>query len=167
MSRQPEPYRMAIHQAGHAVAQALVGNQRFSVARVKLGVEANAGWPEQVAWGEAAIDRDTRLTIYEFGLVTLAGIAAEDRFLESQPPEEEPLVALSDLGEWNEQVGKLYDDPAKIDLVSINILRKLHQWFSDPAIWRVVENLAGQLLEQESLEGRQLTAILQDLPRKD
>jgi len=103
MTLTPEPRRQAIHQAGHAVAQALVGRDRFSVFRLAIGVEANASWPGQEARGAATLDREALLNIYEFGLVTLAGIAAEQRYLAARPPEAEPLIALSDLAEWQEQ----------------------------------------------------------------
>jgi len=165
MSRGPEPLRMAIHQAGHAVAQALIGSGRFAVSRVTLGIEPNAAWPDHTAWGEAALDREIRLSVYEFGLVTLAGIAAEERYLASHPPEEEPLVALSDLAEWNEQAKQVFDHAGKVELVSLNIMRKLREWFTDPAIWQVVEDLAAELVTQGTLAGSNLASILERLPR--
>lgn len=164
MSRMPEPRRMAIHQAGHAVAQALVGRDRFSVFRLALGVETNAAWPGRKALGAATLDRETMLTIYEFGLVTLAGIAAEERYLASQPPEEEPLVALSDLAEWQEQASRVFGEEGKINLVSLNIMRKLHQWFAVPEIWQVVEELAAALLQYGELSKTELRQQLAKLP---
>lgn len=164
MIRQPEPHRMAIHQAGHAVAQALVGRERFSVSRVSLETEVNPGWPQRLAIGEACLDRKTDLTLYEFGLVTLAGIAAEERYMADLPPEEEPLVALSDLKEWQEQAWKAFADPGKVELISLNIMRKLHDWFAAPIIWGVVEELAEMLLDQQVLETPDLSPLLARLP---
>jgi len=160
----PEPRRMAIHQAGHAVAQALVGRDRFSVFRLAIGVAANPAWPGHEARSEAVLDRETLLNIYEFGLVTLAGIAAEERYLAGLPPADEPLVALSDLAEWQEQAGQVLGERGRIQLVSLNVMRRLHAWFADPAVWRVVEGLAEALLEREVLTEIELQRRLAELP---
>jgi len=164
MSPAPEPRRMAIHQAGHAVAQALVARGRFSVARLALGVEANPAWPEREAWGAASLDREALLSLYEFGLVTLAGIAAEERYLAAQPPEAEPLVALSDLAEWQEQAGRHFEQPGQFRLVSLNVMRKLHEWFAEAAVWQTVENLADALLERGELTQEEVQQRLATLP---
>jgi len=164
VSRAPEPRRMAIHQAGHAVAQALVGRDRFSVARVALGIENNAAWPDREAWGAADLDRETLLSIYEFGLVTLAGIAAEERYLAAQPPEAEPLVALSDLAAWQEEAGRHFEQPGPFRLVSLNVMRKLHEWFAEPAIWQTLEALAEALLERGELDQAEVQRLLAPLP---
>ncbi len=159
MNRTPEPRRMAIHQAGHAVAQALVGRDRFRVGRLALGVETNAAWPDREAWGASSLDRETLLSIYEFGLVTLAGIAAEERYL----PETDPLVALSDIAEWQEQAGQLFAEPGQFNLVSLNVMRKLHAWFCEPAIWQTLEALAEALLEHGELDQESLEPYLAPL----
>lgn len=164
MNVTPELQRMAIHQAGHAVVLALVGRDRFTVSRLALGLEANASWPGRPAWGASALDRETRLGIYQFGLVTLAGIAAEERYLAAQPPESEPLVALSDLAEWQQQAREVFGDAGKIRLVSLNVMRRLHQWFAEQAIWQVVECLAAELLAHGTLDITALQLILAKLP---
>jgi len=160
----PEPRRMAIHQAGHAVAQALVGRDRFSVYRLAIGIEANRDWPGHEARGAATLDRETMLNIYEFGLVTLAGIAAEERYLASRPPEAEPLVALSDLAEWRKAAAQVFGSAGRINLVSLNVMRRLHAWFADPGVWQVTERLADALLEQGELRQGELRRILAGLP---
>ena len=164
MNTTPKFQRMAVHQVGHAVVQALVGRDRFAVSRLALGVEANASWPGRPAWGAAAVDRETRLSIYEFGLVTLAGIAAEERYLAAQPPEHEPLVALSDLAEWQQQAREVLLDAGKIRLVSLNVMRRLHLWFAEPAIWQVVEGLSAELLANGTLDATALRSLLAKLP---
>jgi len=163
MSRAPEPRRMAIHQAGHAVAQALVGRGRFSVTRLALGIESNPAWPGREAWGSASLDREEMLSIYEFGLVTLAGIAAEECYLASQPPEAEPLVALSDLAEWQEEAGRIFEQPGQFRLVSLNVMHKLHEWFAEPAIWQTLEGLADALLERGELAQEEVQQRLAEL----
>jgi len=163
VNRVPEPERMAIHQAGHAVAQTLVGRERFGVSRVTLGSEENPAWPDREARGAASLDRETFLTIYEFGLVTLAGVAAEERYLAERPPEPEPLVALSDLAAWQERAGALFPEPGQLRLVSLNVMRKLHEWFADPSIWQTTETLAAELLEHEELEQNRLEQLLAPL----
>jgi len=163
----PDLERMAIHQAGHAVAQTLVGRERFSVSRDRLGIDDNEAWRGFRARGGTALDRETRLSLYEFGLVTLAGIAAEERFLLGHPPEDDPLVALSDLAQWQEQARDVLGDEAHVRLVSLNVMRRLDGWFADRAIWSVVESLAGELLAAETVEGDVLRAILARLREGD
>ena len=163
MNLQPEPERMAIHQAGHAVIQARVGGKRFKVKRLSLGVESNPAWPHKEACGEATLDRETLLSIYEFGLVTLAGIAAEERYLADRPPEKEPLVALSDIAEWQEQARQVFSDEAQIELVSLNLFHKLREWFVDPGTWQVVEELAAALLREGELDEAFIQPLLERL----
>lgn len=160
----PDPQRVAIHQAGHAVVQTLVGRRRFAVASVSLGVEpAGMRYDGLPARGRALLDRETFLGLYEFGLVTLAGIAAEDRYLAQDEPDADPVVALSDLAEWREQAWDTLQDEARVGLVSLNVMRKLGEWMADDGIWRVVERLADALLEQGTLEGDPLQRILAPL----
>src|SRR5690349_2978352 len=113
----PEPKRVAIHQAGHAVVQTLVGRRRFAVTRVSVDGPCGDMWQDQPARGEALLDREILLGLYEFGLVTLAGIAAEDRYLAMEPPEADPVVALSDLAAWQEQAWNVLQDEARVQLV--------------------------------------------------
>jgi hypothetical protein len=91
----PTPERLAHHEAGHAVVQHWVSQGRFRVTRVALD---SAGG--QVA-GSSLIDQEVTLGLYHFGLVTLAGIAAENRYFDDHPaPEEESWGAVGDIQEW-------------------------------------------------------------------
>lgn len=159
----PEPHRVAIHQAGHAVVQTLVGRRRFAVASVTMDAEPAGIRYGLPARGQALLDRETFLGLYEFGLVTLAGIAAEDRYLAQDEPDADPVVALSDLAEWQEQAWDTLQDEARVGLVSLNVMRKLGEWMADDGIWCVVERLADALLEQGTLEGDPLQRILAPL----
>lgn len=156
----PDVERMAIHQAGHAVVQAWVGRGRFEVSRVALDGPHGARWRGRPAQGEAVLDRETFLGLYEFGLVTLAGIAAENRYLADQEPEEEPIVALSDIAEWQEQALNVLGNEEQVHLVSLNVMRKLEEVFSDPGIWRVTEQLAEKLVAEGAVQGETLQNIL-------
>ncbi|MDD2539692.1 MAG: hypothetical protein PHH28_01445 [Desulfuromonadaceae bacterium] len=156
----PDPHRIAIHQAGHAVVQTLVGRERFVVSSVSINADQCDAWEGLPALGKVLLDRKVFLRLYEFGLVTLAGIAAEDSFLLQEEPEENPVVALSDLAAWQEQAWVILQDAAKVQLVSLNVMRKLHEWMADDFIWRVVEQLADALLVHGMLEGDSLQHIL-------
>jgi hypothetical protein len=159
----PEPHRVAIHQAGHAVVQTLVGRRRFAVSRVSIDAEPDEIGQGLPTRGEALLDRETFLGLYEFGLVTLAGIAAEECYLEQKEASDDPLVALSDLVAWQEQAWNILQDGAKMQLVSLNVMRKLQEWMADNTIWRVIERLADTLLEQGMIEGDILLHILAPL----
>lgn len=160
----PEPYRVAIHQAGHAAVQTLVGRQRFAVSRVSLDAPHGSAWRGLPTSGEALLDREVFLSLYEFGLVTLAGVAAEERYLAQLPPEEEPLVAISDLTEWQEAAAQVLETQARIDLVSHNLMRHLEETLAEPAVWRVVEQLADELLQHGTVADDELQRILGQLP---
>ena len=159
----PELHRMAIHQAGHAVVQTLVGRKRFAVSCVSIDSEPGGIWQELPARGESLLDREIFLGLYEFGLVTLAGIAAEDCYLAQGEHNENPVVAVSDLAAWQEQAWKMLQDDAKVQLVSLNVMRKLQEWMTNNAIWRVVEQLADALIAQGMLHGESLQHILAPL----
>jgi len=161
----PEKNRVAVHQAGHAVAQTLVSHGRFSVSRVSMGVDQEATWRGLPSVGEAVIDQETFLGLYEFGLVTLAGIAAEERYQDMNPlkADEEQLVAISDLADWHQQAVQLLESDARIQLVSMNVMQKLQGWFANQRVWQVVESLASELLEKDAIEGTQLQEILAPL----
>jgi hypothetical protein len=160
----PEPHRAAIHQAGHAVVQTLVGRRRFAVSRVSIDAEPAEIRQGLPARGEALLDRETFLGLYEYGLVTLAGIAAEECYMVQEEPDDDPVVvALSDLDAWQEQAWNILQDEAKIQLVSLNVMRKLQEWMADNTIWRVIERLADTLLEQGMIEGEILLHILAPL----
>ena len=156
----PDPHRAAIHQAGHAVVQTLVGRRRFAVVCVSIDSEPGEIWQELPARGKALLDRETFLGLYEYGLVTMAGIAAEECYLAQGEPIENPVVAVSDLAAWQEQARKMLQDEAKVQLVSLNVMRKLHEWMTNYAIWRVVEQLADALLARGMLQGESLQRIL-------
>jgi hypothetical protein len=159
----PEPRRVALHQAGHAVVQTIVGSQRFAVNRVSIDVEPVDSWRGLPAQGEALLDREVVLGLYEFGLVTLAGVAAEERYLAELPKDEEPLVALSDLAVWQEHAWDVLQSEARVDLVSCNIMRRLKEWMEDDFVWRVVECLADALQAEGTLHGEPLRQILSPL----
>jgi hypothetical protein len=117
-------------------------------------------WRGLPARGEATIDRELDLGLYEFGLVTLAGIGAENRYLALAAPVADPLVALSDLAEWQEKAGEILGDEGRIRVVGLNVMRKLQDWLADGAIWGVVENLAEELLGRGTVLGQPLRQIL-------
>ena len=156
----PKPRRVAFHQAGHAVVQTIVGSRRFAVNRVSIDVEPVESWRGLPPQGEAVLDREVILGLYEFGLVTLAGIAAEERYLADEPQDGEPVVAMSDLAAWQEQAWDMLQSEARVDLVSRNIMRRLQEWMEDGSVWRVVECLADALLAESTLQGELLRQIL-------
>jgi hypothetical protein len=159
----PEPRRISFHQAGHAVVQTIVGSRRFAVNRVSIDVEPVESWRGFPAQGEAILDREVILGLYEFGLVTLAGIASEERYLAEVPQDEEPVVALSDLAAWQEQAWDVLQSEARVDLVSRNVMRRLREWMEDSFVWQVVECLADALLAEGTLHGKPLRQILSPL----
>lgn len=161
----PPPERVAIHQAGHAVVQTLVGRGRFCVNRVSMEECDGDVWRGKPTVGESRLDREVLLGLYEFGLVTLAGIAAENRYLSRMAPQEEPLVAVSDLVAWREQAWEVLQDDGKVDLVGHNVMLKLEEWLAEPGVWGVVDAIAGKLLAGETLEGESLRQMLLPLGR--
>lgn len=76
---------------------------------------------------------------------------------------DDPVVAMSDLAAWQEQAWNALQDEARVELVSLNVMRKLREWMADDAIWQVVERLADVLLAQGMLQGDQLQHILAPL----
>lgn len=154
---------MAIHQAGHAVVQTIVGRRRFEVGRVSIDVEPGGVWRGRPALGEVLLDREALLGLYEFGLVTLAGIAAEERYLAQAPPDGEPVVALSDLAAWREEAWKVLRSDARVNLVSHNVMLRLREWLENSDTWRVVECLADALLAEGTVQGEPLRQILSPL----
>ncbi len=159
----PDRRQRAIHQAGHAVVQALVSRGRYRVNHVELD-GPHPPLDQTAPRGEASLDHEVMLGLYEFGLVTLAGIAAEDRHMTLEPPKGEPLVALSDLAAWHQEADELLGSPARVRMVTLNIMRKLEEWMNDPVIWRVVEDLAEALLVEDTVQGECLQQILAALP---
>ncbi len=159
----PEPHRVAIHQSGHAIVQTLVGRRRFAVSSVSINAEECGTWRGFPVQGKATLDRETFLGLYEFGLVTLAGIAAEDCYIFRDADEDNPVVAISDLAAWQEQAWEILQDDTKVQIVSLNIMRKLHSWLAEKEIWSVVEQLASALLEHGTVESDLLHQILAPL----
>jgi hypothetical protein len=159
----PEPRRMAIHHAGHAVVQTIVGRGRFAVEHVALDAETCGTWRGRPAQGQTLLDREAFLGLYEFGLVTLAGLAAEERYQVDVPPEGEPLVPLSDLAAWQEQAWSVLQSEARVDIVSQTIMLRLRELLADSGVWRVVEELAEALLSEGQLQGEPLRKILAPL----
>ena len=86
------------------------------------------------------------------------------KLYEAQPPEAEPLVALSDLAAWQEEAGRHFEQPGPFRLVSLNVMRKLHEWFAEPAIWQTLEALAEALLERGELDQAEVQRLLAPLP---
>jgi hypothetical protein len=158
-----EPRRRAIHHSGHAVVQTIVGRGRFVVERVAIDADACGSWRGRPAQGQALLDREAFLGLYEFGLVTLAGLAAEERYLVDVPAEGEQVVPLSDLAAWQEQAWNVLQSEARVDIVSRTILLRLQEWMDDGLVWRVVEALADALLAEGQLQGEPLRRILSPL----
>jgi len=151
----PAPERLAHHEAGHAVVQHWVAKGRYRVTRVSLESDG-----QQVA-GSSLIDRDVTLSLYEFGLVTLAGIAAENRyFREFPPPDGEVWGATGDVDEWLAAARTNLESEARVDMVTRNVMRRLMGFFDEAANWRMVECLAEQLLVHGIVEGKRLNAVL-------
>jgi len=156
-----EPRRRAIHHAGHAVVQTMIARGRFAVERVTLGDCGSRQGP--APQGGSQLDLETFLSLYEFGLVTLAGLAAEERYLSEVPPKGEPILPLSDLAAWQEQALGVLEDHARVGIVSGSIMDRLHQWLGDARVWQVVETLADALLSRGELQGEALRQILAPL----
>ena len=152
----PDPERLAHHEAGHAVVQHWVARGRFSVTRVSLAADGS-----QVA-GSSLLDREVRLGLYEFGMVVLAGIAAENRyFSERPPPEGEVWGAVGDIDEWLGMARGALESEARVELVTRNLLRRLTTFFADQSTWATVCELANLLLTEGAVEGDRLHAILE------
>lgn len=155
----PSPDRLAHHEAGHAVVQHRVAKGRFRVTLVSL--DSSGG---EVA-GFSLIDHDVTLGLYEFGLVVLAGIAAENRyFSEYPPPGGEQWGAVGDIDEWLAAARDVLHSEARVEMVTRNVMRRLQDLFDDQATWNVVSELAGLLLAEGSVEGARLQAILERQP---
>jgi hypothetical protein len=162
----PSPRRRAIHHAGHAVVQTIMGRGRFAVQHVALDAETCGSWRERPTQGQSLLDRETFLGLYEFGLVTLAGLAAEERYQADEPPEGEPLVPLSDVAAWQEQAWDMLQSEARVNIVSRTIMLRLKELFADSSVWQVVETLADVLLAERQLHGDPLLKILSPLIEK-
>jgi hypothetical protein len=155
----PAPERLAHHEAGHAVVQHWISEGRYRVTRVSL--DSDGG---QIA-GSSLIDREVKLGLYQFGLVVLAGIAAENRYFSDHPaPLGEQWGALGDIQEWMAEAADLLGEKARVEMVTGNVLRRLAEFFESPSNWSVVCELAQLLLAEGAVEGERLQSILQKQP---
>jgi hypothetical protein len=112
--------------------------------------------------GDELLDREVFLSLYQFGLVTPAGVAAEERFLSQMSPGSDPVVALSDLAEWQDAAMPVLETAARFDMVSRNIMQRLEEILAVAAT--VVELLAAALQTHGSVAGDDLQRILGQLP---
>jgi len=152
----PDPDRLAHHEAGHAVIQHRVSKGRFHVTRVSLETRG-----DQVA-GSSLIDREIDLGLYEFGLVVLAGIAAENRYFREHPPDREDMWgAVGDIEEWMAAAREALGSEARVEMVTANLMKRLRELFEDQATWGAVSELAGLLLMEGAVAGERLQAILE------
>lgn len=161
----PNRERIAYHEAGHAVVQTLLGRGRFSVAEVSIFEGTSCVGEEFRVQGRSLLDVAADLNLYEFGLATLAGIAAENRYFEEHAATDadKRWGAASDLDEWESACRRLYPDERKVRLVGLNVMRKLSEMFADPDVWRVLRDLAGILVEKERVAGEELAEVLAGL----
>ena len=152
----PEPARLAHHEAGHAVVQHWVARGRFRVTRVSLESDGiNLA-------GSSLIEPEVNLGLYEFGLVVLAGIAAENRYFKVvSPATDEPWGAIGDIDEWLAQARSALRSYARVEIVTKNVMRRLKDFFEDQTSWSVVTELAEVLLKEGVVEGRQLRSLLE------
>jgi hypothetical protein len=151
----PDPERLAHHEAGHSVIQHRIAKGRYRVTRVSLESDVS-----RVA-GSSLIDRDVSLGLYEFGLVTLAGIAAENRYFCDHPPLEEELWgAVGDVEEWLSAARDVLQSESRVDMVTHNVMKRLQGFFDTPENWSAVCELAALLLSEGVVEGELLENIL-------
>lgn len=133
-----------------------VARGRFRVTRVSLD---SVG--DQVA-GSSLIDRDVTLGLYEFGLVVLAGIAAENRYFSEHPaPEGEPWGALGDNREWVETARSVLQSEARVEMVTRNVMKRLGDFYGERSNWNAVVELAHLLLAGGTVEGDRLQSLLE------
>lgn len=147
------------------MVQTLLGRGRFDVAEVSIKPGSSCAGESVRIEGYSLLAGNEDLNLYEFGLVTLAGIAAENRFFEETPPAEEECLwgAVGDIEEWEIACRGQYRDEGKAQLVGLNVMRMLKQIFDDPAVWTVLSELAAALLAKETLAGDELRELLAKL----
>jgi hypothetical protein len=158
----PEKERIAHHEAGHAVVQTLLGRGRFVVTEVSIVAGAACVGAERRVQGRTHLGSEADLNLYEFGLATMAGIAAENRYFEEHPPTdgEQLWGAVGDIDEWESACRRLYPEEGQARLVGLNVMRKLREIFNDPAVWHVVQELAGALVAHDTVAGEELQGQL-------
>jgi hypothetical protein len=147
------------------VVQTIVGRGRFAVERVALDAEKCGSWQGRPTQGQTLLDREAFLGLYEFGLVTLAGFAAEECYKADSPPESEPMVPLSDLAAWQEQAWNVLQSEARVTIVSRTIMLRLNELLEERGVWQVVETIADALLTEGHLQGEPLRKILSPLTK--
>lgn len=152
----PEQERLAFHEAGHAVVQHWVARGRYRVTLVSL-----AGRGSHTA-GCSLIDREINLSLYEYGLVTLAGIAAEERYFEEHPLPDDFWGAVGDMRDWQGMAEEVLGSNARIELVTRRLQKKLREFFSAASNWGTVCRLATELLHSGSVEGQHVQELLQE-----
>ncbi len=88
------------------MVQTLLGRGRFDVAEVSIAPGSTCFDENIRVQGHTLLAENEDLNIYEFGLATLAGIAAENRYFEEKPPTEEDRRwgAVGDIEEWENPV---------------------------------------------------------------
>ena len=151
----PTTERLAHHEAGHAVVQHWISEGRFQVTRVALDSDG-----ETVA-GSSLIDNNVTLGLYQFGLVVLAGIAAENRyFLLNNLHEGDHWGAVGDIEEWLSAARDALQSEARVEIVTRNVLRRLREFFQAGTTWSVVSELAQLLISQGVVEGERLQGLL-------
>jgi hypothetical protein len=158
----PGRERLSYHEAGHAVVQTLLGRGRFDVAEVSIAPGSTCFDKNLRVQGHTLLAETEDLNLYEFGLATLAGIAAENRYFEEKPPTDEDRLwgAVGDIEEWECTCRRLYPDEGKAHLVGLNVMQKLQHIFDDPVVWKVVCELAAALVAGETLAGDELKGLL-------
>jgi len=161
----PNRERIAYHEAGHAVVQTLLGRGRFAVAEISIREGTSCVGDLLRVQGHSLLDAEAALNLYEFGLATLAGIAAENRYFEEHVATDEDKCwgAASDVEEWENACRRLYPDERQARLVGLNIMRKLQKMFANPAVWQALRELAAVLMEKERVAGEELAGMLAGL----
>jgi hypothetical protein len=153
----PDLERLAHHEAGHAVVQHRIARGRYRVTRVSLESDG-----ESVA-GSSDIDTETDLGLYEFGMVVLAGIEAENRyFSEHPPPQGDIWGAVGDTEEWLSAARNVLKSDARVEIVTRNVLKRLRDFFDHAENWGIVCKLAGLLVAEGGVEGKRLQDLLED-----
>jgi hypothetical protein len=161
----PQRQRIAYHEAGHAVVQTMIGRGRFMVSEVSLHEGTLCVGDGLRQQGCPLLDCAGDLNLYELGLAALSGIAAEHRRFEDDAPAEEDRrwETVSDMAEWKNVCRRHYPAECRVRLMGLNVMRKLDEIFAEPKVWRVVEGLAGRLLEKDVVAGEELHRILAGL----
>ncbi len=91
---------------------------RYRIERVTFDGPCRADG-EVPSFEQALLDREIILSLYEFGLLTLAGVAAERRYQEDcSPVDDDGLEAVSDLERWQDVSLPDLESPERFRMVS-------------------------------------------------